>query len=117
MSLGKYGGANDDEAYEVDAFADLVADFRLAWYLGNWGDEKAKKMYEEEKRERFLTSINRYLTKTSGPYILGNEPSYADFSLLGILLDAKPDIDAYPHIKIFTEAIKARPGVAKYLNK
>jgi glutathione S-transferase len=101
----------------VDAFADLVTDFRNVWWLGSSGDDKAKQIYAEERLPRFLTSISRYLAKTNGPYILGNEPSYADFSFLNILLDAKPDIDEYPHIKTFTEAIKARPGVAKFLSE
>ncbi|KAI8055854.1 hypothetical protein BDF22DRAFT_617429 [Syncephalis plumigaleata] len=89
--LGKYDGATSEESYEVDAFADLIVDFRNAWVHANWSDDKkVKKTNVEEKHERFLKSINNYLAKTSGPYIIGNEPTYADFSLLGILLDAKP---------------------------
>ncbi|KAI9598824.1 glutathione S-transferase [Syncephalis fuscata] len=115
--LGKYDGADSEETYAVDAFSDLVTDFRFTWSIGHWGeDEAAKKAFKEEKLPRFLSSINRYLAKTSGPYIIGDEPTYADFKLLATLLDTKPDIDGHPHIKTFSEAIRARPGVVKYLN-
>ncbi|KAI9594303.1 glutathione S-transferase [Syncephalis fuscata] len=115
-SAGKYNGKDIEEAYEIDSFADLLVDFFKAWATSNWGDDAAKKTFAVEKEPRYLAGVERFLVKHNGPYILGNEPSYADFKLLSVLLDTKSDLSSYPHIKTFSEAIRSRPGVQKYLS-
>ncbi|KAI8056646.1 glutathione S-transferase [Syncephalis plumigaleata] len=115
--LGKYGGNNDYETYEIDSYADLLNDFTKAWIASNWGDENVKAKYAKEQQPRYLDGVNRFLAQHEGPYLLGNEISYADFKLQTILMDIKlASFDDYPNIKAFSEAIRARSGVAKYIS-
>jgi glutathione S-transferase len=100
----------------VDAFSDLAADLSTTWSTAHFGDEAAKKVYNEEKLPRFLASVDRYLAQRDGPYILGNEPTYADFKLYATLLDIQPDATKLPHLKAFLAAARARPGVKSHLS-
>ncbi|KAI8056647.1 glutathione S-transferase [Syncephalis plumigaleata] len=115
--LGKYGGNNDYEAYEIDSYADLLNDYNKAWGVAHWGDDNDKAKFVNEQQPRYLDGVNRFLAQHEGPYLLGNEISYADFKLQTILMDAKlTSFDDYPNIKAFSEAIRARSGVAKYMS-
>jgi glutathione S-transferase len=98
----------------VDAFADLLADLRTAGVTARFGDEAAKKTYNEEKEPRFLASIDRYLAQRNGPYIIGNEPTYADFIAYALLVDIQPDTANLPHIKTFLESLGARPAIKNF---
>ena len=109
--LGKYDGTTPEDIYFVDAFADLANDFRSAWVGARHGDDAAKKTYNEEKAPRFLASVDRYLAQRDGPYIIGNEPTYADFLVYALLTDAQPDTSNLPHIQTFLETFSARPAV------
>ncbi|RKP27085.1 glutathione S-transferase [Syncephalis pseudoplumigaleata] len=116
--LGKYGGNDEDEAYEIDSFADLVADYHSAWSRAHWSDDDSiKTYYRDESRPRLLAGIDRFLARRKGgPYLLGDTPSYADFMLLAVLLDDKPPaLEGYPHLKAFSEAMRQRPGIVRYL--
>ena len=112
--LGKYNGTTPEDIYFVDAYADLIADFRNAWGIARRGDETEKKTYNEEKEPRFLASVDRYLAQRNGPYIIGNEPTYADFLVYALLADAHPDTTNLPHIKTFLETFSARPAVKTF---
>jgi glutathione S-transferase len=115
--LGKYGGNNEDEVYEIDSFADMLNDFSMAWARSHWGDAADKAKYINEHQPRYLSGVERFLARKEGPYILGHEISYADFNLQATLMNTKiTSFDEYPHIKAFSEAIRARSGVAKYIS-
>jgi glutathione S-transferase len=115
--LGKYCGNNEDEAYELDSFVDMLNDFSLAWARSHWGDAADKAKSINEHQPRYLAGVERSLARREGPYILGHEISYADFKLQATLMNTKiTSFYEYPHIKAFSEAIYARSGVAEYIS-
>lgn len=117
--LGKYEGANDDEAQLLDSYTDVVMD-----WVGKWAgalfsnSEETLKSYKEEYAPQAYKTWNDILSDvTSGPYLLGDKITYADFALYHALeddSDAKVNAESYPHLAAFTQAIQARPNLNKY---
>lgn len=83
------------------------------------GDKALPKSYKEEYLPQQLELWNTILSnRKKGPYILGDEVSYADFGLYHILesdnKEMQFDVDKYPKIQAFAHAIEARPNIVKY---
>ncbi|RKP25046.1 glutathione S-transferase [Syncephalis pseudoplumigaleata] len=114
--LGKYEGSDPESVYFVDSFGDLLADLHQAWGAAYFGKDNVVQTFTEEHVPRYRTSINSYLAKHDGPYLLGDEPTYADFKLLALLHDIKDLSDGSPHMSQFMDAMQARPGVSKYMS-
>lgn len=88
-ALGKYSGSTPEQEYLVDQVADEAIDAITAWVrlvLGS--DEEYKTRYLERLQPGYLASFERFLKKHTGPFVLGDDFSYADCSLyqVGYLL-------------------------------
>ncbi|KAI9487055.1 MAG: glutathione S-transferase [Benjaminiella poitrasii] len=115
---GKYDGKTDEEKYLVDNYADTMADWYIKWVNSQFSkDEEASKKYKEEYLVEQLNRHEKYLSKSTGPYLLGDEPTYADFYLFHTLEDNDMPIDAerFPHLTAFVKAFGNRPNMKKYL--
>ncbi|KAJ2993161.1 hypothetical protein HDV02_002601 [Globomyces sp. JEL0801] len=114
--LGKYNGSNDEEAYLVDQVADILIDWRASWASSNFGKTEA---HINQVLPKILRSVNDFLTRRNGPYILGSELSYADIFIYQFLNDdgllGSATLDSYAGIKKFITNFEARPNVSKYL--
>ncbi|KAI8885307.1 glutathione S-transferase [Backusella circina FSU 941] len=124
--LGKYDGKDDDEIQLVDAISDAVGDWYGQWGLAVWGGqttpEGGETPVEKYNRETFPASVKEFdavLGKTSGPYLLGDEPTYADFMLYHVVDDSKvtgaPSIADFPNMDKFVKAIESRPNLKDYI--
>ncbi|KAL0576430.1 hypothetical protein ABG067_008931, partial [Albugo candida] len=118
--LGQYEGQNDDENQLLDAYTDLVLDWANKWATALFsGNEELSKKHETEYVPQALNTWNDILSDvTSGPFILGDRITYADFALYHVLEDASPvsiDAQVHPHIAAFTKAIDSRHNLSKYL--
>ncbi|KAI9481170.1 MAG: glutathione S-transferase [Benjaminiella poitrasii] len=116
--LSRHDGKTEEEKLLVGNIADNMADWYTKWvkvYFG--GNEEASKKYKEEYLVEQLKRHEKYLSNTTGPYLLGEEPTYADFYLFHILEDNGMPVDAekFPHMTAFVEAIENRPNLKKYL--
>lgn len=118
-NLGRYAGRNEEEAQVVDASADIIIEW-ISKCVGALmsGNECLLVNYKENYMPIQLELWNTILSQKKGPYILDDEVSYADFSLYHILeSDNKEmgfDVDKYPNIQAFADAIEARPNISKY---
>jgi glutathione S-transferase len=117
--LGKYGGRNEEEAHLVDAYTDIVMDWAGKWAEALFGSnaEEALKTYKETTIPEFMNTFEDILSDTEGPYLLGQEISYADFALYHLLEDDGSAIDAstHPRLTAFVQAIENRPNIKAYL--
>ncbi|RCI04010.1 hypothetical protein CU098_011149 [Rhizopus stolonifer] len=120
--LDKYQGKDEDEAQLVDAYADTVTDDITRWAAANFrGIEQLTQKYNEVDRPQAFETYERILGSKPGPYLLGEEVSYADFFLYHYLEDDASAFEAsdfkstHPHLAAFIEAIQNRPNLKKYL--
>ncbi|ORE11129.1 glutathione S-transferase [Rhizopus microsporus var. microsporus] len=118
--LGKYLGENDDEEHLLDAYADFAGDWTSRWATTLFrGSDEDKKVYAETTFPQTLDTVEQMLSKSSGPYLLGERITYADFLIFHQLDDdnqAKVDSQKHPHLAAFVEAIKNRPSLQKHFN-
>ncbi|KAI8091460.1 glutathione S-transferase [Gilbertella persicaria] len=115
-------GKDEDEAQLVDAYADTVTDDITRWAAANFrGIEQLTQKYNEVDRPQAFETYERILGSKPGPYLLGEEVSYADFFLYHYLEDDASAFEAsdfkstHPHLAAFIEAIQNRPNLKKYL--
>ncbi|CEG82505.1 hypothetical protein RMATCC62417_16568 [Rhizopus microsporus] len=118
--LGKYLGENDDEEQLLDAYADFANDWTSRWATTLFrGSDEDKKVYAETTFPQTLDTVEQMLSKSSGPYLLGERITYADFLIFHQLDDdnqAKVDSQKYPQLAAFVEAIKSRSSLQKHFN-
>ncbi|KAI9340212.1 putative glutathione S-transferase [Obelidium mucronatum] len=110
--IGKYGGANDEEAFKVDQVSDVYVDWRFSWAKDAAGHPAAI--------PRFYSTIEKLLG--SGPFVLGNELSYADIAVYQLLHDdgSLGNVERllpYPNMRKFVAAFESRPRIAAYLEE
>ncbi|KAI9340211.1 glutathione S-transferase [Obelidium mucronatum] len=103
--IGKYGGSTDEEAYKLDQFSDVITDWRFSFRSN------------PETIPRFYNTFENLL---KGPFVLGEDFSYADALLYQALFDGKSlgneeQLAPYPRLRKFVDAFEARPKIAKYL--
>ncbi|KAI9340210.1 putative glutathione S-transferase [Obelidium mucronatum] len=109
--LGKYGGSNDEEAYKLDQFSDVAIDWRFSF--------AKEKETHPQAIPRFYNTFENLL---AGPFVLGEEFSYADAILYQALQDDgslgnEERLAAYPRLQKFIAALEARPRIAAYLSQ
>ncbi|KAJ3025484.1 UNVERIFIED_CONTAM: hypothetical protein HDU68_007096 [Siphonaria sp. JEL0065] len=103
--IGKYGGLNVEEEYKLDQFTDVITDWRFSFRS------------HPETIPRFYNTFENLL---AGPFVLGEDFTYADTLLYQALFDGKSlgDEEAlaeYPRLTKFVEAFEARPRIKAYL--
>ncbi|PTB63231.1 hypothetical protein BBK36DRAFT_1127635 [Trichoderma citrinoviride] len=114
---GAYDGETNYEKYLVDAVADMYNDWRTGWV--NQLTAKAT-----DYKDKHVTKFNDlfthfYALDNSGPYLLGNRPTYVDFAVFQALdndecIGCGVDTLSEP-LKKLREAIHARPNIERYL--
>ncbi|KAJ3011026.1 UNVERIFIED_CONTAM: hypothetical protein HDU68_001862, partial [Siphonaria sp. JEL0065] len=107
--IGKYGGSNDLEAYKLDQFSDVAIDWRFSF--------AKQRDIHPVAIPRFYNTFENLLV---GPFILGEEFSYADAILYQALHDDgslgnESRLAEYPKLQKFVAAFEARPRIAEYL--
>ncbi|KAI9934526.1 hypothetical protein ASPWEDRAFT_117442 [Aspergillus wentii DTO 134E9] len=116
--LGQYDGETNYDKWLVDAVSDIYIDWRDNW-VRNFFNPFPE--YKTETAPAFYKNIDHYYSKDkSGPYLLGNTVSYADFAVFqaidndittgGIAQDALPE-----SLVVLKKAIEGRPNVVEYL--
>lgn len=117
--LGKYEGRNDQENQLLDAYSDAIMDWAFRWAMASFGDvtEEQKQTYKDTHAANAYKSFEEILSDTEGPYLLGENISYADFVLYHMMEDDGSAIDAatQPHLSAFVQAVESRPNMKKYL--
>ncbi|KAI8334659.1 class gamma glutathione S-transferase 2 [Chlamydoabsidia padenii] len=127
--LGKYQGSNDEENYQLDVVADIVRDHfaSLVPLFFSKDEEKLKEHYENGTK-KYLDAYNAIYGQLEGPYILGEQISYADFLVYHMLDDdlstfvhaevrekeRLETVKDYPNVVKFIQAIKQRPNLNTY---
>ncbi|RFU81721.1 hypothetical protein TARUN_508 [Trichoderma arundinaceum] len=116
---GAYDGETNHEKYLVDAVADIYNDWRTGWVTQLTAKAPDYQATHVEKFHRLFTDF--YSRDTSGPYLLGNKPTYVDFAVFQALdndqcIGCGPDALSEPLTKL-RDAILVRPNVEQYLAK
>ncbi|KAI8092644.1 class gamma glutathione S-transferase [Halteromyces radiatus] len=116
--LGKYRGKDDKEEYELDAVADITRDYWnaiLPVFMST--DEQVLANHQASTTRKYLEIFERvYAARSTGPYILGEDLSYADILIYHLLDDdnAFSLLEEYPHIATFVQAFTHRPNLVDY---
>ncbi|KAI8084993.1 class gamma glutathione S-transferase 2 [Halteromyces radiatus] len=118
--LGKYMGSNDDENYILECVADSVRDHFGTWVvLVRCDDQEKLKEHFEKDTIKYLGIYDTIYGRNEGPYILGEEISYADFLVYHMLDDdfiALKHVEDYPNVAKFVKAFTKRPNLAPYFD-
>eukprot|EP00842_Homolaphlyctis_polyrhiza_P006523 jgi/Hompol1/6872/HPOL_002359-RA len=115
--LGKYHGSNDDQELFIDQFTDIYIDWRASWVTSLSGQPA----HAKENAPRYHKVFEKLLASYGGPFVIGGEFSYADVCLYqvlnddGLLANNKAALAELPNLKRFSDAVEARPRIAKYL--
>ncbi|CEJ82283.1 hypothetical protein VHEMI02359 [[Torrubiella] hemipterigena] len=117
--LNKYDGATDEEKYEVDLVSDLYVDWRAGWAGALGASDEVKEAYAKKTSPQFWELVGTHYDRTTGPFLLGDDISYADFAVYQAYSDdsiTKTIPETLPASIIkFKEAFEARPTLAAYL--
>ncbi|KAI8092646.1 class gamma glutathione S-transferase 2 [Halteromyces radiatus] len=116
--LGKYLPANDDDQYILEVAADVTRDHygtRLPLYRCE--DKEKWKEHFEKDTTKYLNAYESIYQQNEGPYILGEEITYADFLVYHIIQDdnALKHVQGYPHVAKFIDAFSQRPNLTEYI--
>ncbi|KAH8124755.1 hypothetical protein ACSS6W_007602 [Trichoderma asperelloides] len=114
---GAYDGETNHEKYLVDAVSDIYNDWRTGFVAQLTAKSPDYQATHVDKFYRLFTDF--YSRDTSGPYLLGNKPTYVDFAVFQALdndecIGCAPSPLSEPLTKL-KEAILARPNVKSYL--
>ncbi|UKZ78646.1 hypothetical protein TrVFT333_006392 [Trichoderma virens FT-333] len=114
---GAYDGETNYEKYLVDAVADIYNDWRTGWVAQLTAKNSDYQTTHVKKFQDLFTDF--YSRDASGPYLLGDKPTYVDFAVFQALdndecIGCSSDTLSEP-LKKLREAILARPNVERYL--
>ncbi|KAF5620795.1 tol [Fusarium sp. NRRL 52700] len=111
--LGKYDGQTNEDKYLVDAVSDIYVDWRSQWVANLKG---ATDEYKNECLPKYYDLIAKYYSDREGPYLLGDEVSYADFAIYQSIDNdtrTKTIPSKIPDVLLkFKEVFEARPNIA-----
>ncbi|KAH8667392.1 glutathione S-transferase [Tricladium varicosporioides] len=124
--LGAYDGKTEDEKYLADVICDIVSDWRTL-FIGAFFSNNQKEDYPKHKqgnRARFLKAIETHLKGSDlsqkGPFIIGNEITYADLVLFqlchdeNLIQDGRRDLKEYPRLIQLVDAVQSRPNIKQF---
>ena len=92
-----------------------------------FSDNKDTTYPEHQKgtRANFLQALNQHLSShdlsKSGPFVIGNQITYADLVLYQICHDEQltqngcAGLEEYPRLAKFVKAVESRPNIKKFL--
>ncbi|SAM05187.1 hypothetical protein [Absidia glauca] len=127
--LGKYHGASAEEDHHLDVASDIFRD-----HLGTFGplfrctdEEKLREHFEKDTKKYLAAYETLYAEKDNGPYLLGENVSYADFLVYHLIDDEsfalRDQCDLihviqqdYKHVAAFIQAFNERPNLSAYLS-
>ncbi|KAJ4264522.1 hypothetical protein NW762_005724 [Fusarium torreyae] len=116
--LGRYDGITSEDKYLVDLVSDIYVDWRVHWVTNLKGPNRE---YKETIAPQYYDLIGKYYADREGPYLLGDEVSYADFAVyVSIDNDARTGTlpDTLPEsVTKFKAALEARPNIVDYIKK
>ncbi|XP_076239027.1 glutathione S-transferase S1 [Calliopsis andreniformis] len=118
-------GADDVEAYQIDAAVETMDDLRVAFALYHWEqDPNAKAKLKEKAYEKlplYLKKLEEQV-KNNGGFFVNGKLSWADLlytaytDLLSVILGADLNKD-HPELKKLVEKVRALPNIKAYLDK
>ncbi|KAH8891184.1 hypothetical protein GQ53DRAFT_687416 [Thozetella sp. PMI_491] len=116
---GGFDGETGYEKYLVDAVADIYIDWRAAWVANLTA--KSNDYKNKTVPNYYAIFSDFYSRNTSGPYLLGDQPTYADFAVFQALdNDAvtgnAPSVLPEPLSKL-KGAMLTRPKIKQYLSQ
>ncbi|TGO22979.1 hypothetical protein BPAE_0148g00090 [Botrytis paeoniae] len=126
--LGAYDGKNKDEKYWADAICDVVVDWRALFISAFFSDNQKEDYpkHQQGDRKKYLNAIETHLKRSElskkGPFIIGNEITYADMALYQLLhdesltKDGRKGLKEYPRLVQLVDAVENRPNIKKFLN-
>ncbi|KAG8357047.1 hypothetical protein FVEN_g4930 [Fusarium venenatum] len=116
--LGKYDGQTSQDKYLVDAMADIYIEWRSGWAsnLSNASED-----YKNKTVPKYYDLLEKYYSEREGPYLLGDEVSYADFAVyMSIDNDTRTKTipSKIPDVLLkLKEAFENRPNIAEYIKQ
>ncbi|KAM0550269.1 hypothetical protein ACHAPJ_008939 [Fusarium lateritium] len=117
--LGKYDGTTNEDKYLVDLVSDIYVDWRVQWVVNlKSQDADVKKEYKETYTPQYYDLLDTYYTEREGPYLLGEQVSYADFAVY-VSIDNDARTGTLPatlpkSIVKFKATFEARPNLIEY---
>ncbi|KAL4927666.1 glutathione S-transferase [Aspergillus undulatus] len=116
--LGAYDGETNKEKYIVDSVADIYIDWRSQWVASISG---ATPEYKEKVVPKYYRILGQYYDETTGPYLLGDKITYADFAVYQSI-DNERRTGTLPaeipeSLVKLEKAIEARPNIKDYIKE
>ncbi|KAM3842348.1 glutathione S-transferase P-like, partial [Diretmus argenteus] len=112
-------GKDAREAALIDMMDDGVADLRLKYGLMIYFEYETGKDKYIKDLPNHLSKFEAILSKNKGGFLVGDKISFADYSLLEVLLNhlvlSPTCLNAFPNLKSFVEKMSARPKIKAYL--
>jgi glutathione S-transferase len=109
--------------YQLLILATGRTHFISAFFSNNQKEDYPK--HQQGNRKRYLGAIESHLKGSSlsckGPFVIGNEITYADLVLFQILhdenliQDGRKALQEYPRITQLVEAVQSRPNIKRFL--
>ncbi|KAL0973665.1 hypothetical protein UPYG_G00208080 [Umbra pygmaea] len=112
-------GKNNREASLIDMMADGVEDLRTKYLKMIYQDyDNGKDPYIKDLPNH-LDKFEAVLVKNKTGFLVGNQPSFADYCLFDLMLNqlvlCPTCLDTFPSLKSFVEKMKSRPKVKAFL--
>ncbi|KAJ9613246.1 hypothetical protein H2200_003188 [Cladophialophora chaetospira] len=115
-SVGSYDGSSSYDKWLVDAVSDIYVDWRAQWVANLSGEARN---YKSETVPYFNSIWDNLYSRNDGPYLLGDQVTYADFAVFQAL-DNDEAVGTSPAsipktLKALRQAISNRPNIKDYI--
>ncbi|KAK6580600.1 hypothetical protein PZA11_006836 [Diplocarpon coronariae] len=126
--MGGYDGKTEDEKYWVDAITDIVIDWRTLFIAAFFSENQQVDYpkHQQGDRAKYLQAIETHLKGSDisrrGPFVAGDEITYADlvlFQLLhdeNLIQDGRKGLQGYPRLVQLVDAVLNRPNIKKFFD-
>uniref|UniRef100_A0A8C8JTR2 glutathione transferase n=1 Tax=Oncorhynchus tshawytscha TaxID=74940 RepID=A0A8C8JTR2_ONCTS len=125
--LPKHLGRNHDaygkdgkEAALIDMMCDGVEDLRLKYVKMIYQEYDTGKDVYIKDLPNHLDKFEAVMAKNKTGFLVGDKPSFADYSLFEVLLNhlvlCSSCLDTFPSLKSFVEKMSARPKIKTFLD-
>jgi glutathione S-transferase len=120
-------GKNPNEEANVMMICEEAHDLRMKlaeiFYSPNGSSKDERKKFAETTLAEHLKKFDAYLGKYNTKFVVGNQPTVADFQLYeyidsGLALDgADAVLEKFPNVKKFLKTIQELPEIKDYIAK